>query len=212
MSTVEFPETGEYQIYVRTKDWVARWKAPGQPGRFLLIDGEPLKETFGTSQCCSGNGIHICWRHRAAFLLPLTTRRNIYCTHLCPHGAAQQLLKHRVPWRIKLPRWLSRTLLLIPALLLTWCVIVALTSLPFSLVDIEPFDAWVFRVAGWATITIAIVGLVASLFVPMAYCRFGCPTGALLNYLRFNSRSNRLTRRDWVAMGLVVLALCLWGI
>ena len=48
-TTVTFPETGEYRVYVRTKDWVARWQAPGQPGRFqLLVDGEPLEETFGT--------------------------------------------------------------------------------------------------------------------------------------------------------------------
>ncbi|MEX2216256.1 MAG: FAD-dependent oxidoreductase [Phycisphaeraceae bacterium] len=46
---VELPATGTYRVYVRTKDWVARWKAPGQPGRFqLLIDGKPLAETFGT--------------------------------------------------------------------------------------------------------------------------------------------------------------------
>lgn len=48
-TTVEFPETGEYHVYVRTKDWVARWKAPGQPGKFQLdVDGKPLKETFGS--------------------------------------------------------------------------------------------------------------------------------------------------------------------
>ncbi len=48
-TTVTFPETGTYRVFVRTKDWVARWNAPGQPGRFqLLVDGEPLKETFGT--------------------------------------------------------------------------------------------------------------------------------------------------------------------
>jgi len=46
---VSFPETGQYHVFVRTKDWVAQWKAPGQPGRFLLlVDGQPLKETFGT--------------------------------------------------------------------------------------------------------------------------------------------------------------------
>ncbi|MDH3718864.1 MAG: FAD-dependent oxidoreductase [Planctomycetota bacterium] len=46
---VKFPEPGEYRVYVRTKDWVAQWNAPGQPGRFqLLVNGEPLKETFGT--------------------------------------------------------------------------------------------------------------------------------------------------------------------
>ena len=48
-TTVELPATGKYRVFVRTKDWVARWKAPGQPGKFqLLIDGKPLGETFGT--------------------------------------------------------------------------------------------------------------------------------------------------------------------
>lgn len=48
-TTVEFPAAGEYRVFVRTKDWVAQWKAPGTPGRFqLLVNGEPLKETFGT--------------------------------------------------------------------------------------------------------------------------------------------------------------------
>ena len=47
---VAFPETGEYRVFVRTKDWVARWNAPGSPGRFqLVVNGETLKETFGTS-------------------------------------------------------------------------------------------------------------------------------------------------------------------
>ncbi|NLF72242.1 MAG: FAD-dependent oxidoreductase [Candidatus Anammoximicrobium sp.] len=48
-TTVSFPAAGEYRVWVRTKDWVAQWKAPGQPGRFqLLVDGQPLAETFGT--------------------------------------------------------------------------------------------------------------------------------------------------------------------
>jgi FAD dependent oxidoreductase len=46
---VKFPSTGEYHVFVRTKDWVARWNANGQPGKFkLLVDGKPLTETFGT--------------------------------------------------------------------------------------------------------------------------------------------------------------------
>ncbi len=45
---VKFPSTGEYHVFVRTKDWVARWDAPGQPGKFQLrVDGKPLAETFG---------------------------------------------------------------------------------------------------------------------------------------------------------------------
>ena len=48
-TTVKFEDVGTYRVLVRTKDWVARWKAQGQPGKFqILINGKPLKETFGT--------------------------------------------------------------------------------------------------------------------------------------------------------------------
>ncbi|MBI5396866.1 MAG: FAD-dependent oxidoreductase [Verrucomicrobia bacterium] len=48
-TTVTLPGAGTYRVFVRTKDWVARWKAPGTPGKFqLLVDGRPLAETFGT--------------------------------------------------------------------------------------------------------------------------------------------------------------------
>ncbi|MEL7162320.1 MAG: FAD-dependent oxidoreductase, partial [Bacteroidota bacterium] len=44
-----FPEPGKYRVWVRTRDWVAPWQAPGAPGKFqLLINGSPLEETFGT--------------------------------------------------------------------------------------------------------------------------------------------------------------------
>lgn len=49
-TAVTFPETGTYRVFVRTKDWVARWNAKGAPGRFqLLVDGQALPEEFGTS-------------------------------------------------------------------------------------------------------------------------------------------------------------------
>jgi hypothetical protein len=46
---VAFPAAGTYHVFVRTKDWVARWDAPAAPGRFqVLVNGVPLAETFGT--------------------------------------------------------------------------------------------------------------------------------------------------------------------
>lgn len=46
---VRLPCAGTYRVWVRTRDWVAPWKAPGAPGKFqLLIDGKPLEEIFGT--------------------------------------------------------------------------------------------------------------------------------------------------------------------
>ena len=46
---VRMPAPGRYYVWVRTRDWVAPWNAPGAPGRFqLLVDGKPLAEPFGT--------------------------------------------------------------------------------------------------------------------------------------------------------------------
>ena len=46
---VSFPTAGDYRVWVRTRDWVAPWKAPVRPAEFqLLINGQPLAVTFGT--------------------------------------------------------------------------------------------------------------------------------------------------------------------
>lgn len=48
VTKVPFPAAGTYHVWVRTRDWVAPWKAPGAPGKFqVLIDGKPLPTTFG---------------------------------------------------------------------------------------------------------------------------------------------------------------------
>ena len=48
-TAVSFPATGTYRVWVRTRDWVAPWKAPGAPGRFqLLVNAVPLGTIFGT--------------------------------------------------------------------------------------------------------------------------------------------------------------------
>ncbi|MCL4207753.1 MAG: FAD-dependent oxidoreductase [Pirellulaceae bacterium] len=46
---IHLPGPGKYRVWVRTRDWVATWNAPGAPGRFqLLVDGRPLETVFGT--------------------------------------------------------------------------------------------------------------------------------------------------------------------
>jgi len=48
LTKVTLPSPGKYRVWVRTRDWVAPWNAPGAPGKFqLLVDGEPLETTFG---------------------------------------------------------------------------------------------------------------------------------------------------------------------
>jgi len=149
----------------------------------------------------------------AALIVPITTRKQFYCHHLCPHGAAQQMLLKAGGRRIRLSAKVTRILETIPILLLGLVVATAIGHFSISLVNLEPFDAYLFRIAGWITLTIAVVGLVASAFVPMAYCRFGCPTGVMLNLLIPGSSQSGLNKRDYSTLFLLGLALtCRWAL
>ena len=49
VTKVNFGVGGAMHLWVRTKDWVAQWKAPGAPGRFqVVINGKAVPVTFGT--------------------------------------------------------------------------------------------------------------------------------------------------------------------
>lgn len=49
VAQVTLPEAGSYRVWVRTMDWVGRWKAPGAPGKFqVIMGGSPLEAVFGT--------------------------------------------------------------------------------------------------------------------------------------------------------------------
>jgi hypothetical protein len=147
----------------------------------------------------------------AAVLLPVTTRKNVYCSHLCPHGAAQQLLVRVVKPRRSVPDTLRPWLVALPWVLLVVAILTAVLHLPLNLVDLEPFDAYLPTIAGVAALVIFAASLVASAAVPMAYCRFGCPTGALLDQLRFHGHADRITWRDGLLVGcLVSAALVHW--
>jgi polyferredoxin len=100
----------------------------------------------------------------------------------------------------------ERVLTKLPFVLLAFVLLSVAIALPVNLNALEPFDAYVFRVAGWASIAIAIGGLLWSLMTPLAYCRYGCPTGALFKLLRFTGEGDRFGMRDWLA------ALCVAGV
>ena len=69
-TTFEVAEPGNYRVWVRTFDWVARWDAESSPGQFqLLVDGRPLGETFGTK------GERWSWHDGGSVPLEAGTRR-----------------------------------------------------------------------------------------------------------------------------------------
>ena len=180
-----------------------------------LINGDLLSMAMFNGWAQSGipwpNAIGLVALTLAAVVLPVVARTNIYCSHLCPHGAVQQLLPRRWKMKSAMPKWMTRMLVWIRPLLIAWVLLVCLLHLPFSLVDIEPFDAYSWRAAAWPTILIAIAGIAASFKVPMAYCQYGCATGAVLQYLRRHSRSDRWTRADGFALACMVVGVLLYN-
>jgi hypothetical protein len=145
----------------------------------------------------------------AALVVPWTSRRALYCTQICPHGAAQEWVGRLTRRNVVLPRGVEAGLRWLPALLIALTLAVTILRLPFNLAAIEPFDAYLIRTAGVATIAIAVVGLVAAAFVPMAYCKYGCPTGMVLNFVRSHGRADAPGRRDVAAAIMVVFAATL---
>lgn len=200
--------------------WRHRWKRPYQVALVVYVgfvagDLVALKLLAGWARAgipwSTAPGLALLVA--AAFLVPWTTRKPFYCHQVCPHGAAQELISHFRPARfqVTLPASVVRGLEYLPLGLLVLTLLVAMLALPLDLAGLEPFAAYVVRSAGWATLTVAGVGLVASFFVPQAYCRFGCPTGALLNVVRGRGRTDRFSRRDAAALGLVAVAWVLNG-
>lgn len=148
----------------------------------------------------------------AAILVPMATKHNVYCSHLCPYGAVQQMLPRR--WRIKTPhaKWLNGLLWMIRPLLFVWVFCVGLLSVPGSLADIEPFDAFLWRVIAIPSLIVAILGLVFSLAIPMGYCKHACVTGSVINYLRSGTHKAFWTRSDRFALGFFLLGLAIYWI
>jgi NosR/NirI family transcriptional regulator, nitrous oxide reductase regulator len=140
-----------------------------------------------------------------ALLAPIFTRRQLYCHHICPHGALQSLLQRRLPWQWQpsaaVSRWLGR----LPWLLLALAWLAVTGSWGWNLNALEPFDAYLPRVAGYSALTLAVLGLIGSAFTPMAYCKYGCPTGALFKLIRYAGESDRWSRRDSVALTLIAV-------
>ncbi len=182
-------------------------------GYFGFMNGDLLSQALFVGWAQSG----VPWRLApglatlvaVAFVIPPLTKRQVYCHHLCPYGAAQQLVRIGAVRHRRLPARLIRGLKLIPALLLVVVVGTAMRHGSLNLAALEPFDAFVFWIAGAASLSIAAAGLVAARFVPLAYCRFGCPTGAVLDYARRHARTDRLTARDAIAILLLIVAAAL---
>ena len=183
-------------------------------GYLGLINGDILSQSLFAGWAQNG----IPWERApilalltlAALLVPMATGKAFYCHQLCPHGAAQQWMGKLRKSSFRLPVKIGKLLEKFPFALLLFIVFLTFAGSAHTAAILEPFDAYVWEVAGGVTIAIAFISLVASAFVPMAYCRYGCPTGAVLKLFEFGPLDNGWNRRDYLSLGLLGFALILY--
>lgn len=115
-----------------------------------------------------------------ALLYPLAGRSGHYCAHVCPFGSAQELAGKLSRRKLRITPRVLRMLTALRNLL--WGVLMALllTGTCTAWIDYELFTAFIYSSASVWVIVLAVLFLVLSVWVPRPYCRFVCPTGALL--------------------------------
>lgn len=115
-----------------------------------------------------------------ALLYPLAGRSGHYCAHVCPFGSAQELAGKLSRRKLRITPRVLRVLTALRNLL--WGVLMALllTGTCSAWIDYELFTAFIYSSASVWVIVLAVLFLVLSVWVPRPYCRFVCPTGALV--------------------------------
>ena len=115
-----------------------------------------------------------------ALIYPLAGRSGHYCANICPFGSAQELAGKFSRRKLRITPRVLKLLSVLRNLL--WGVLMALllTGTCTAWIDYELFTAFLYSSASvWVTVLAALF-LVLSVWVPRPYCRFVCPTGALI--------------------------------
>ncbi len=113
-------------------------------------------------------------------LLPLFNRKGAYCHIYCPLGSAQELLGMIPIKKLKLKPAVNSFLNKLRYYILFILFFVMCLGVGFELMNYEAFSVFLFNSASTFVLVLAGLFLVLSLFIQRPYCRFVCPTGALL--------------------------------
>ena len=115
-----------------------------------------------------------------ALIYPLAGRSGHYCANVCPFGSAQELAGKLSRRKLRITPRILKLLSVLRNLL--WGVLMALllTGTCTAWIDYELFTAFLYSSASVWVIVLAALFLVLSVWVPRPYCRFVCPTGALV--------------------------------
>ncbi|MGL1893264.1 MAG: 4Fe-4S binding protein [Spirochaetaceae bacterium] len=119
-------------------------------------------------------------------ILPLISNKSFYCNYICPFGAAQEIVG-KVKIKLKISKQIHKTLNSFRPILFGILTLLILINYSIDLSLIEPFAAFLYSVAAPITVILAVVSLIISVFIDKPWCKWFCPTGQMLEYLRSQS-------------------------
>lgn len=115
-----------------------------------------------------------------ALIYPLAGRSGHYCANVCPFGSAQELAGKLSRRKLRITPRVLKLLSVLRNLLWGVLMVLLLTGTCTAWIDYELFTAFLYSSASVWVIVLAALFLVLSVWVPRPYCRFVCPTGALV--------------------------------
>lgn len=115
-----------------------------------------------------------------ALFYPLAGKPGHYCAHICPFGSAQELAGKLCKRKPRISPRLNKALTMFRSVLWAVLMTLMLTGTWTAWVDYELFTAFLYSSASTWVVVVAVLFLVASVWIPRPYCRFVCPTGMII--------------------------------
>ncbi len=113
-------------------------------------------------------------------VMPLLKRKGSYCHIHCPMGSAQELMGLIPVKKLHIKPSITKVLNSLRYYILLALLFVMWLGVGFEIMDYEIFPAFIVSSASTVILVMAAILLLLSIFIPRPYCRFICPTGALI--------------------------------
>ena len=110
--------------------------------------------------------------------------KNIYCSYICPFGAAQEILIKLKTKKIKLSKNVVLLLKFIQKIIVIIFVISIVLNIDIKISELEPFTIFLYKSVSLTVIIMASLILLASAFIPKPWCAFLCPTGYAIRFFQ----------------------------
>lgn len=117
-------------------------------------------------------------------LMPIFGHKGSYCNMHCPLGSAQELLGRVGLPKLKIESNVNKILSRVRYYIFIGLIFMMWIGVGFDIMNYELFTAFLVLSAPNIILVLAAIFLLLSLFVKRPYCRFVCPTGAMITIMQ----------------------------